>query len=79
MIGGDERLQRVTMPEPLRCPSRSGSVLDDASVDGAGETIAVIFKCESSSGDGTIYWNGEMRASFAAAVQEARRLFHTAE
>src|SRR5688572_27553260 len=38
---------------PLRCPSRSGSVLDDASVDRAGGPKAPIFRCESASGDRT--------------------------
>jgi hypothetical protein len=67
------------MPEPLRCPSRSGSEPDDASVYGAGEAIATIFRCESATGDGTIYWNGEMRAAFAAAHARRLRLFHAAE
>jgi hypothetical protein len=67
------------MPEPLRCPSRSGSVLDDASVDRAREAVATIFRRESASGDRTIYWNGEMRAAFAAANARGLRLLHAAE
>jgi hypothetical protein len=67
------------MPEPLRCPSRSESVLDDANVDRADEAMATIFRRESASGDGIIYWNGEMRAAFAAANARGLRLLHAAD
>jgi hypothetical protein len=40
------------MPEPQRCPSRSGGVLDDASVDGAGEAIATISDVRALKGMG---------------------------
>ncbi len=56
------------MPEPLSRPSRSGSVLDDASVDGAGVAIATIADVSAPQGDAIIYWNGEMRAAFAGAT-----------
>jgi GT2 family glycosyltransferase len=45
-------------------------VLDDASVDGTSEAIARLFpEARLLQGDGTFYWNGGMRAAFAAAMQ----------
>jgi GT2 family glycosyltransferase len=46
-------------------------VLDDASVDGTGKAIARRFPdVKVLQGNGTYYWNGGMRAAFAAAMQE---------